>query len=69
MAGSVSGKRLGGALACVVVGLVGLAVPALVVAALLVGVLGAVIGMEEAVGRRRRAVGSPSPLERLEEQG
>jgi low temperature requirement protein LtrA len=66
MAGSISRKRLGGALACVAIGLVGLAVSALVVAALLVGVLGAVIGLEEAAGRRRRARGSPSPLERLE---
>ena len=39
MAGSLSGKRLAGAIACVAVGLIGLVVPALVLAALLVGVL------------------------------
>jgi len=66
MAGSLSRKRLGGALACVAVGLVGLAVPALAVAALLVAVLGGVIGLEQLAGRRRRNLGEPTPLERLE---
>ena len=46
MAGSVSWKRLGGALACLVVGLIGAFVPALVVGALLIAVLVAVIGSE-----------------------
>ncbi len=66
MAGSLSWKRLGGALACVAVGAVAGLVPALVVGALLVAVLFAVIGSEEVAGRRRAARGEPSPLERLE---
>jgi low temperature requirement protein LtrA len=66
MAGSLSGRRLGGALVCVAVGLVGLAAPALVVAALLVGVLVGVIALERMSSRRREARGEPSPLERLE---
>jgi low temperature requirement protein LtrA len=66
MAGSVSWKRLAGALACVALGGVGAFAPALVLAALLVGVLGAVIGSEHIAAARRRARGEPSPLERLE---
>ena len=66
MAGSVSWKRLVGALACIGVGLVGVVAPALVVAALLVAVLVGVIGSETVASRRRRARGEPSPLERLE---
>jgi low temperature requirement protein LtrA len=66
MAGSLSMRRLGGALVCVAVGLVGLAAPALVVAALLVGVLVGVIALERMSSRRREARGEPSPLERLE---
>jgi low temperature requirement protein LtrA len=66
MAGSVSWRRLGGALACLAVGLIGLFVPALVVAALLIAVLVAVIGAEYVAAARRRARGEPSPLERLE---
>jgi low temperature requirement protein LtrA len=66
MAGSVSWKRLGGALACLGVGLVGTVTPALVLAALLVAVLAAVIGAEHVAAARRAARGEPSPLERLE---
>jgi len=66
MAGSLSRKRLGGAFACLAVGLVGLAVPALAAAALLVAVLGGVIGLEQLADRRRRDMGEPTPLERLE---
>jgi low temperature requirement protein LtrA len=66
MAGSVSWKRLGGALACVAVGAVGAFAPALVVMALVVAVLAAVIAAEEIAGARRRARGEPSPLERLD---
>jgi low temperature requirement protein LtrA len=66
MAGSVSWRRLGGALACLAVGLIGLFVPALVVAALLIAVLVVVIGAEHVAAARRRARGEPSPLERLE---
>jgi low temperature requirement protein LtrA len=66
MAGSLSWKRLLGAADCVVVGLVGAVVPALVVVALLVCVLAAVIAAERFATARRRARGEPSPLERLE---
>jgi low temperature requirement protein LtrA len=66
MAGSVSWKRLGGALVCVLVGFVGVYVPALVVAALLIAVLVAVIVSEYVAATRRSARGDPSPLERLE---
>ena len=66
MAGSVSWKRLGGALVCVLVGVVGVYVPALVVAALLIAVLVAVIVSEYVAAARRSARGEPSPLESLE---
>ena len=66
VAGSVSWKRLGGALACVAVGGVGAFAPALVVVALVVAVLAAVIASEEVAGARRRARGEPSPLELLD---
>jgi low temperature requirement protein LtrA len=66
MAGTISTRRLGGALACLTVGLVGLAVPALVVAALLVAVLVGVIVLERIAEARREARGAPSPLERVE---
>jgi low temperature requirement protein LtrA len=66
MAGSVSWRRLGGALACLATGLIGAFVPALVVGALLIAVLVAVIGSEYVAAARRRARGEPSPLELLE---
>jgi low temperature requirement protein LtrA len=66
MAGSISWKRLAGALACITVGGVGAVAPALVVAALLVVVLVAVIGAERLASARRSARGEASPLERLE---
>jgi len=66
LAGSLSRKRLVAALACVAVGLLGIRVPALAVAALLVAVLVTLIGAEHAGNRRRRGRGEPSPLERLE---
>jgi low temperature requirement protein LtrA len=66
MAGSISWKRLGGALACIAVGGIGTVVPGLVLSALLVGVLVAVIGAERLAAARRRARGEPSPMERLE---
>ena len=66
MAGSVSWKRLAGALGCVAAGFVGTFAPALVVAALVVAVLAAVIGAEHVSGARRAARGEPSPLERLD---
>jgi low temperature requirement protein LtrA len=66
VAGSVSWRRLGGALACLAVGLIGAFVPALVVGVLLIAVLVAVIGSEYVAAARRRARGKPSPLELLE---
>jgi low temperature requirement protein LtrA len=66
MTGSMSFRRLFGALACVAAGIVGLFVPALVLAGLVIAVLVAVIGSEYAAAARRRARGEPSPLERLE---
>ena len=59
-------KRLAGALACIAVGLVLSSAPALVLAALLVGVLVAVIAAEHVAAARRSARGEPSPLERLD---
>ena len=66
MTGTISAKRLVGALACIAVGGVGTFAPALVVAALLVGVLVVVIASEQLAAARRRARGEPSPLERLQ---
>ena len=66
MTGTLSRKRLSGAVACLAAGAVGLFVPALVLAGLVVLILAAVIGSELASVARRRARGEPSPLERLE---
>jgi low temperature requirement protein LtrA len=66
LAGTISVKRLTGAIACLAIAVVGLVAPALVVAALLVGVLVAVIVAERIAERRREARGAPSPLERVE---
>jgi low temperature requirement protein LtrA len=66
MAGSIAWKRLAGALACLFAGLVGFVLPALAVAALLVGILAAVIGAERLAAARRLVRGEPSPLERLD---
>jgi low temperature requirement protein LtrA len=66
MTGTISWKRSGGAVACLAVAAVGPELPAVAVAALLVGVLAAVIGVEQLAAARRRARGEPSPLERLE---
>jgi low temperature requirement protein LtrA len=65
MAGTISWKRLGGALACVAAGFVGTFADALVVMALVVGVLVTVIGLETVSGARRRRRGELPPLERL----
>jgi predicted MFS family arabinose efflux permease len=56
---------LGGALACVALGLIGSSFAALVLAALLVAVLVAIIAAETVAGQRRRARGEPSPMEAL----
>jgi low temperature requirement protein LtrA len=69
LAGSVSWKRLGGALACLAVGALGPFLPALGVASLVIVVLIAVIVAEHVAALRRRARGEPSPLERLQIEG
>ena len=66
MAGSVAWKRLGGAVACVVVALALSSTPALVLAAGEVAVLVAVIALERLASARRAARGEPAPLERLD---
>ncbi|HEX4691367.1 MAG TPA: low temperature requirement protein A [Solirubrobacteraceae bacterium] len=66
MTRTISVRRLSGAIACVVVGLVGTLLPALVLALALVLVLVAVIASEQIAAARRRARGEPTPLERLE---
>jgi low temperature requirement protein LtrA len=66
MAGTISTKRLGGAVACLAAGAVGAFAPALVLAALVTAILVGVIASEQVAGARRRRRGEPSPLERLE---
>jgi low temperature requirement protein LtrA len=66
LAGSLPPKRLLGAAACGVAGVLGAVAPALVVSALVVLALAGVVVAEEEAARRRRARGEPSPLERLE---
>jgi low temperature requirement protein LtrA len=66
MAGSLSRKRLAGAVGCLAVGAAFGWAPALVVAALVLAVLGAVIAAEQIAGARRANRGERSPLERLE---
>jgi hypothetical protein len=68
LTGWVSRERLGGAVACVFVGLIGTAVPGLALAALLVSVLVGVIAIEQFRETRRLARGAPSRFELLEEQ-
>ncbi|HEX2091642.1 MAG TPA: low temperature requirement protein A, partial [Longimicrobiaceae bacterium] len=55
MTGAISVRRLGGAAACVLVGILGTAVSALVVGALLVAVLIGVIVADQIAGARRAA--------------
>jgi len=66
MTGTIAGRRLAGAIACLAIGAVGTALPALAVAALLVAVLVAVIVADQVAAKRRSRRGEPSPLERLE---
>jgi low temperature requirement protein LtrA len=66
MAGTLSWKRLAGALACVAVGGLGSVAPGLALSLLLVAVLVGVIIAERVTEARRRARGEPSPRERLE---
>jgi low temperature requirement protein LtrA len=63
--GTIGGRRLAGALACLAIGAIGTFATALVVAALLLGVLVAVIVGDQLAGARRKGRGEPSPLERL----
>jgi low temperature requirement protein LtrA len=65
MAGTWSGKRLTGALACVAAGGIGAFAAAWVVLALTVAILAAVITAERIAGARRRARGELAPHERL----
>ena len=65
MSGTLSGRRLAGAAACLAIGAIGTFAPALVVAALLFGVLVAVIVGDQLAARHRRQRGEPSPLERV----
>ena len=66
LTGTVSGKRLMGAMGCVAVGFIGPHVSALILSTLLLGVLIAVIVAEHLAAARRRARGQPSFLERLQ---
>jgi low temperature requirement protein LtrA len=68
MAGSLGAagwRRLAGATACMAIGAIGTFAPALVVAALLFGVLVAVIVGDQIATAQRRRRGEPSPLERI----
>ena len=65
MSGTLATRRLLGAAACVVIGLVGSALSALVVATLLLAVLVAVIVGDQLAGVHRRQRGEPSPLDRI----
>jgi low temperature requirement protein LtrA len=66
LTGTLSKRKLFGTLTCVVIGFVGLFVPALVLAGLLILVLVAVIGSNYFLASRSRARGEASPIEQLE---
>jgi low temperature requirement protein LtrA len=66
MTGTIGGRRLAAAVACLAIGAIGTFASALVVAGLLFGVLVAVIVADHLAAARRRARGEPSPLERVE---
>jgi low temperature requirement protein LtrA len=66
LTGTVNVRRLGGAVACALVGVLAADADALVVGALVLGVLVAVLALDHAVAVRRRRRGEPSPLEQLE---
>jgi low temperature requirement protein LtrA len=69
MTGTISGRRLAGAFACLAIGAIGTFASALIVAGLLFGVLVGVIVADRVSGARRTARGEPSPLERVEAAG
>ena len=66
MTGTISRKRLAGALACIAIGGLGSFAPGLVLGALLLAALVITIASEHIAAARRRVRGEPSPLERLE---
>jgi low temperature requirement protein LtrA len=66
LAGTLSSRRLGAAVTCIVIGLAGTALPALAVAALIAAVLVVLIVWEDRAARTRRRRGEPTPLERLD---
>jgi low temperature requirement protein LtrA len=66
LTGTLSKRKLFGALACIVVGFVGLFLSALVLAGLLIMVLVAVIGSNYLASSRSGARGEASPIEQLE---
>ena len=68
LTGWVSWERLGGAVACLCVGVIGTALPGLALAALLVSVLVGVIATEQLRERSRVARGAPARFELLEER-
>jgi low temperature requirement protein LtrA len=63
VAHTLSRKRLIGAAACALAGLIGGSVPALLLAFVVVLIMVAVIAAEQISGARRRSRGEPSPLE------
>jgi len=65
MTGTIGRKRLAGVVACVAVGFLGPHVSALLLSALLLGVLITVIAAEQLAAIRRDRRGETSPLERL----
>ena len=65
MSGTLGWRRLAGAIACLAIGAIGTFAPALVVSALLFGVLVAVIAGDQIAALHRRRRGEPSPLERV----
>jgi low temperature requirement protein LtrA len=69
LTGTVSWRRLAGAVACGIVGVLAADADALVIAVLVLAVLAGVIGSEYLAAARRGRRGEPSPLERLEAAG
>jgi low temperature requirement protein LtrA len=69
VARTISPRRLGGAVACLAIGAIGTFAPALVVAALLLGVLVGVIVGDQLAEQQRRRRGDASPLERVAAAG